>query len=57
MLVNRLAYDLKLPLTEVSLLRLGEPQRGDIVTFSSPRDGTRLMMSRNYRDKMDERLR
>lgn len=42
-LVNRLAYDLKLPLTDVSLLRLGEPQRGDIVTFSSPRDGTRLI--------------
>lgn len=42
-LVNRLAYDLKIPLTDVSLLRLGEPQRGDIVTFSSPKDGTRLI--------------
>lgn len=41
--VNRVAYDLKLPLTDVSLLRLGEPQRGDIVTFSSPTDGTRLI--------------
>ena len=41
--VNRLAYDLKLPLTEVSLVRLGEPQRGDIITFSSPTDGTRLI--------------
>ncbi|MDP2022390.1 MAG: signal peptidase I, partial [Hydrogenophaga sp.] len=37
-LVNRLAYDLKMPLTDVSLARLGEPQRGDIVTFSSPTD-------------------
>ena len=42
-LVNRLAYDLKLPLTDVSLLQLGEPRRGDIVTFSSPTDGTRLI--------------
>ena len=42
-LVNRLAYDLKVPLTDVSLARLGEPQRGDIVTFTSPTDGTRLI--------------
>jgi signal peptidase I len=42
-LVDRLAYDLKLPLTDVVLARLGEPQRGDIVTFHSPVDGTRLI--------------
>ncbi|MGI9133659.1 MAG: signal peptidase I [Rhodoferax sp.] len=42
-LVNRLAYDLKLPLTDHVLASLGEPQRGDIVTFSSPRDGVRLI--------------
>lgn len=42
-LVNRLAYDLKLPLTDVVLARLGEPARGDIATFTSPRDGTRLI--------------
>ena len=42
-LVNRLAYDLKVPLTDVSLVRLGEPKRGDIVTFTSPLDGTRLI--------------
>jgi signal peptidase I len=42
-LVNRLAYDLKLPLTDIRLLHLGDPQRGDIATFSSPRDGTRLI--------------
>ncbi|WEF30965.1 signal peptidase I [Pseudoduganella chitinolytica] len=41
--VNRLAYDAKIPLTNISLARTGEPQRGDIVTFSSPRDGTRLI--------------
>ena len=42
-LVNRLAYDLKLPLTDVVLLPLGEPRRGDVVTFHSPTDGTRLI--------------
>ncbi|MDF3837791.1 signal peptidase I [Cupriavidus basilensis] len=42
-LVNRLAYDLKLPLSNVILARLGEPRRGDIVTFDSPADGTRLI--------------
>ena len=41
--VNRLAYDLKLPLTDVVLARLGEPKRGDVVTFSSPQDGRRLI--------------
>lgn len=42
-LVNRLAYDLKVPLTDYSLVKLGDPERGDIVTFSSPKDGTRLI--------------
>jgi signal peptidase I len=42
-LVNRVAYDLKLPLSDISLLQTGEPRRGDVVTFSSPRDGTRLI--------------
>ncbi|POZ62567.1 signal peptidase I [Chromobacterium alticapitis] len=42
-LVNRLAYDLKLPLSNVILHRTGEPQRGDIVTFSSPKDGMRMI--------------
>ena len=42
-LVDRLAYDLKLPLTDIILVPLGDPRRGDIVTFSSPVDGTRLI--------------
>lgn len=42
-LVNRLAYDAKLPLTNITLSHLGDPQRGDIVTFNSPKDGTRLI--------------
>jgi len=42
-LVNRVAFDLKVPLTNVVLARLGEPARGDIVTFRSPRDGELLI--------------
>jgi signal peptidase I len=42
-LVNRMAFDLKVPLTDMVLARLGEPSRGDIVTFRSPRDGTLLI--------------
>jgi signal peptidase I len=42
-LVDRVAFDLKLPLTDRILVRLGEPRRGDIVVFSSPKDGTRLI--------------
>ena len=41
--VNRLAYNVKLPLTDIVLGQTGEPQRGDIVTFSSPLNGTRLI--------------
>jgi signal peptidase I len=41
--VNRLAYDVKIPLTDISVARLNDPQRGDVVTFSSPKDGTRLI--------------
>lgn len=42
-LVNRLAFDVKVPLTDIILARTGDPRRGDIVTFSSPEDGTRLI--------------
>lgn len=42
-LVNRLAYDLKIPLTDISVLQLGTPRRGDVTTFRSPKDGIRLI--------------
>ena len=41
--VNRLAYNVKIPLTDTVLARTADPQRGDIVTFSSPLDGVRLI--------------
>jgi len=42
-LVNRVAYDLKVPLTDISLAQMGEPRRGDIVVFYSPKDATRMI--------------
>lgn len=41
--VNKLAYDLKFPYTTWHLAQWGDPQRGDIVVFSSPENGTRLV--------------
>lgn len=41
--VDRLAYNVKIPLTDIVLARTGDPHRGDIVTFFSPKDGRRLI--------------
>ena len=41
--VNKLAYDLKVPFTQWRLARWDAPQRGDIIVFESPADGTRLV--------------
>ena len=40
---NKLAYDLQVPFTSISLMRLGEPKRGDIVVFTSEKAGKRLI--------------
>ncbi len=41
--VNKLAYDLKVPFTTISIAKWGNPERGDIVVLFSPVDGTRLV--------------
>ena len=41
--VNKIAYDLRFPLTMHRLAKWSDPQRGDIVIFFSPEDGTRLV--------------
>ncbi len=41
--VNKLAYGLRLPLTQLHLAQWADPRRGDIVVVLSPRDGTRLV--------------
>ena len=42
-LVNKLAYDLKIPYTTLHFARWADPKRGDIVVFYSPKDGKRLI--------------
>lgn len=42
-LVNKLAYDLKVPFTTWHLAQWGNPRRGDVVVFYSPADGIRLV--------------
>lgn len=42
-LSDRLAYDVKIPFTDVIVTHLADPKRGDIVTFTSPQDGVRLV--------------
>lgn len=42
-LVNRVAYDFKLPLSGVALFSIDNPERGDVITFTSPTDGVRLI--------------
>src|SRR4026208_1998709 len=41
--VNKLAYALKVPFTMVRLWKWDDPHRGDIVVLFSPEDGVRLV--------------
>ena len=41
--VNKLAYDVKIPFTEISLGSFADPQRGDIVIIDSAQAGKRLV--------------
>jgi signal peptidase I len=42
-LVDKLAYDLRIPFTLTRLASWADPKPGDIVTFFSPKDGVRLV--------------
>ena len=41
--VNKLAYDLKVPFTTIKIAQWDDPKHGDIVVLFSPADGTRLV--------------
>ncbi len=41
--VNKLAYDLRLPFSTISVFSWADPNRGDIIILRSPNDGTRLV--------------
>jgi len=41
--VNKLAYSLRVPFTLHQVVRWSEPARGDVITFDSPADGVNLI--------------
>ncbi|MFC6439582.1 signal peptidase I [Bowmanella sp. JS7-9] len=41
--VDKLAYDVKVPFTNLIVARLDDPKAGDIVVFEHPQTGTRLI--------------
>jgi len=41
--VNKLAYDLHIPFTHISLLKFADPERGDIIVFDSKAADKRLV--------------
>ena len=41
--VNKLAYDLKVPFTNLTLKKFSDPKRGDIIIFESEKAGKRLV--------------
>lgn len=41
--LNKLAYDVKVPYTDIVLKKVSDPKRGDIIVFHSPKDKTRLV--------------
>ncbi|MGO3300175.1 MAG: signal peptidase I, partial [Pseudoalteromonas sp.] len=42
-LTDKMAYDLRVPFTKISLLRLSEPETGDIIVFDSTAAQNRLI--------------
>ena len=42
-LVNKMAYDIRIPFTHISLYKLSDPKRGDIIIFDSAVSGKRLV--------------
>jgi signal peptidase I len=42
-LVNKMAYDLRFPFTHISLLKISDPRRGDIIVFDSEVSDQRLV--------------
>lgn len=42
-LVNKMAYDLRIPFTHISLYKVSDPLRGDIVVFDSKASGKKLV--------------
>ncbi len=41
--INKLAYDLRIPFSDISIAKLGDPKRGDIIIFNSKVSQKRLV--------------
>ena len=46
LIANRLSYVMKVPLTDIVFLTLGEPERGDIIIFRYPEDRSKDFVKR-----------
>ena len=46
LLVNRLSYVIKVPFTDIVMLRVGKPNRGDVLVFRYPQDRTKDFIKR-----------
>ena len=46
LLVNKMAYDLRIPFTKLRLLEFSAPQRGDIIVFECPYDASITFVKR-----------
>jgi len=46
LLVNRLSYVMKVPFTDIVILNLGNPSRGDVVVFRYPVDRSKDFIKR-----------
>jgi signal peptidase I len=46
LLVNRLSYVVKVPFSDIVLLRIGQPDRGDVLVFRYPQDKTKDFIKR-----------
>jgi signal peptidase I len=44
--INKMAYSMKLPFTDIHLLETGEPHRGDIIVFTSTEDESMNLIKR-----------
>ncbi|BFM13707.1 signal peptidase I [Simiduia litorea] len=42
-LVNKMAYDIRVPFSQISIIKLGDPKRGDIIVFESEAADKRLV--------------
>lgn len=41
--VNKMAYDLQIPFTDISLYKTSDPKRGDIVVFTNPKNNITMV--------------